>query len=129
MMTIPTLLGSLAAIGIVVLIVRALRFQAKALSEEQAMRYSEEMIAGFDAIDAGLCRNRHSALVLGDDGRVVLLKCTGNRYAARALTPPARCRCPEQGRLIVDSDERQFGHVELRLDNAALWQQRLGGAA
>jgi hypothetical protein len=129
MMTIPTLLGSLAAIGIVVLIVRALRFQAKALSEEQAMRYSEEMIAGFDAIDAGLCRNRHSALVLGNDGRVVLLKCTGNRYAARALTPPARCRCPEQGRLIVDSDERQFGHVELRLDNAALWQQRLGGAA
>jgi hypothetical protein len=128
-MTIPTLLGSLAAIGIVVLIVRALRFQAKALSEEQAMRYSEEMIAGFDAIDAGLCRNRHSALVLGNDGRVVLLKCTGNRYAARALTPPARCRCPEQGRLIVDSDERQFGHVELRLDNAALWQQRLGGAA
>ena len=128
-MTIPTLLGSLAAIGIVVLIVRALRFQAKALSEEQAMRYSEEMIAGFDAIDAGLCRNRHSALVLGNDGRVVLLKCTGNRYAARALTPPARCRCPEQGRLIVDSDERQFGHVELQLDNAALWQQRLGGAA
>jgi hypothetical protein len=129
MMTIPTLLGSLAAIGIVVLIVRALRFQAKALSEEQAMRYSEEMIAGFDAIDAGLCRNRHSALVLGNDGRVVLLKCTGNRYAARALTPPARCRCPEQGRLIVDSDERQFGHVELQLDNAALWQQRLGDAA
>ena len=49
--------------------------------------------------------------------------------AALALTPPARCRCPEQGRLIVDSDERQFGHVELQLDNAALWQQRLGDAA
>ena len=126
-MDLITILGSLGAIAVVVLIVRALRFDAKKLGEDDAERFAEEMIAGFQAIDMVTCKGRQAALVLGQDGRVVLLKRTGGRYAARALEPPIRCERPEPDRLIIDSAERHFGRIEVTLDEADLWQRRLRG--
>ncbi len=122
-----TILGSLGAIAVVVLIVRTLRFDAKTLGEDDAERLAEQMIAGFQAIDMVTCKGKQSALVLGADGRVVLLKRTGGRYAARALQPPIRCERPEPGKLIIDSAERHFGKIEVTLDEADLWQKRLQG--
>ncbi|WP_420606584.1 hypothetical protein [Novosphingopyxis sp.] len=126
-MDLTTILGSLGAIAVVVLIVRALRFDAKKLGEDDAERFAEEMIAGFQAIDMVTCKGRQAALVLGQDGRVVLLKRTGGRYAARALEPPIRCERPEPDRLVIDSAERHFGRIEVTLDEADLWQRRLRG--
>ena len=126
-MNLTTILGSLGAIAVVVLIVRTLRFDAKTLGEDDAERFAEEMIAGFEAIDMVTCKGNQSALVLGQDGRVVLLKRTGGRYAARALEPPIRCERPEPDRLVIDSAERHFGKIEVTLDEADLWQQRLQG--
>ncbi len=126
-MNLTTILGSLGAIAVVVLIVRTLRFDAARLGEDDAEHFAEEMIAGFEAIDMVTCKGKTSALVLGQDGRVVLLKRTGGRYAARALEPPIRCERPEPDRLVIDSAERHFGKIEVTLDEADLWQKRLQG--
>ena len=126
-MNLPMILGSIGAIALVVLIVRGVRFQAKKLGPDEAEHYSEEMVSGFTAIEAATCQNRQSALVLGDDGRIVLLKRVGGRFAARALKPPIRCERPEPNRLVIDSAERHFGKIEVCIDDAETWQQRLRG--
>ncbi len=126
-MNLTTILGSLGAIAIVLLLVRVLGFGGQHLAADDAERFSEEMIAGFTAIDAATCKDRQSALVLGADGRIVLLKRTGGRYATRALSTPIRCEMPEPGMLVIDSAERFFGKVTICIDDAGLWQRRLCG--
>lgn len=126
-MNLTTILGSLGAIAIVVALVRVFGFGGQHLGEDDAERFSEAMITGFTAIDAATCKDRQSALVLGADGRIVLMKRMGGRYAARAMATPIRCEMPEAGMLIIDSAERFFGKVTVCIDDAELWKRRLCG--
>ena len=119
--------GSLAAILILAWFARRLGLggDERLREADEARRLAEEAVCGFDARDVALDRAGIGALLRGADGRVLLLRRHGARWAARLVDDPAGVRL-DRNFLTVTTSEKPFGSVTLDLgDQAQVWAASL----
>lgn len=87
-------------------------------SEDAVRRAAGEVEDGFDPVDIAL--DAEGALARDASGRIMLIKCHGNRFAGRILGRGSRARVSD-GRLAVDPGEVRFGKVLLSIPDAEAW--------
>jgi hypothetical protein len=88
---------------------------------EEARRLAEDALYGFDAVEIALDRAGIAALLRDRDGRVMLLRRHGARWAARLLDGHEGVRL-DRTFLTVSTRERSFGAITLDLgDQAQVW--------
>ena len=83
---------------------------------DEAARIAEEMLSGFEARRSFVSADRLTALVLGIDGSVAVIRPNGARFLARRVARPA-FRRTEDGALEVESGDRR--PVTIRLESPA----------
>jgi len=91
-------------------------------SAEDVRRAAAEVEDGFDPVAIAL--NVEAALARDAQGRIMVIKRHGNRFAGRVLGPGARTEIlPDPGiaMLVVDAGEPRFGKVVLTLPDAEAW--------
>ena len=98
--------------------------KAGGLSPEAATLAAGEILSGFPARTALLSLDRRTALVLGDDWRVAVLRADGSRIVAREVRW-SDIRAVHAG-LRVETGERRFGAVTIEGVDA-LDVRRAGG--
>jgi len=138
-MEIPPLLiqtiGSLVAIFLLFLLARWMRLGGKPglNSEEGVSSAAAEVIDGFEAEGFAFGDSGSAAIARDADGRFVLIKRHGNKFAGRLLDHGAwaeswRDNHPngQRGpRIIVDSGDRLFGKVTLFTDEPETWAEAI----
>ncbi|MBS0480295.1 MAG: hypothetical protein JSR79_13500 [Proteobacteria bacterium] len=106
------LVGSVVAIFALAGIARMLKLgQSRIASEDDARRFAEEALVGFEAGRALVSGDGGAALVAGR-GAIAVLKRHGAKVAARRLVPPLIVREAVEG-ATVETGERLFGPVVL----------------
>ena len=88
-------------------------------SEEAVRRAAGEVEDGFAPVAITCDAGGASALARDAQGRIMVIKRHGNRFAGRVLGPAASAR--HDGSLIVDPGEPRFGSVTLTLPDAPAW--------
>lgn len=119
--------GSLAAILLLAWLARrlALGGDQRLRDADDARRLAEEALYGFEADDIVLDRAGIGALLRDADGRVMLVRRHGARWAARLVDSHAGVRL-DRNFLTLAPAERSFGSVTLDLgDEAAVWAASL----
>lgn len=118
------LLLSLAAVAALVGIVFAMRLGSSPVlrGPDDAYRAATLIAHDFDAIDVGVDQAGTAALLLDNKGHVMLLRVHGAHVAGRFLDTSASARL-EDGALVVDPADRQFGRVHLHLAEPERWQK------
>lgn len=114
--------GSLIAILALYFVARALKLGGKPrlADEAQVQACAGEVEEGFDAQRVSIARDGAAALARDADGRIMVIKRHGNRFAGRVLTSSAAVREEVDG-LVVDTAEARFGAVRLSIDDPAYW--------
>jgi len=134
-MEIPALLiqsgGSLLAIFALFLFARWLRLGGKPKlgTEEGVASAASEVIDGFDMSGFAVDDNGSAALARDADGRIILIKRHGNKFAGRLLDHRANGKAwrddhPEgrrRPRITVNSGDALFGTVTLFTDEPETW--------
>ena len=118
--------GSLIAILVLAGIAYWLKLGGAPLlvSQEAVRRAVQEVHDGFEAVVSACDAQGHAALARDADGRIVVIKRHGNRFAGRVLGPGARARLwKELGEtaLEVDPGEVRFGKVFLHIPDPEAW--------
>lgn len=106
------LAGALAAVLVLGVIAAWLRQRGPDRSftaPGEAMHAAEEKVAGFVALSAAVGSDGQAALVFGEGMRVVVLKASGGRVAAREVAW-RDVRATREG-LLVSNGERRSGSV------------------
>jgi hypothetical protein len=119
--------GSLAAILILAWFARRLGLggDERLREADEARRLAEEAVCGFDGQDVALDRAGIGALVRDADGRVLLLRRHGARWAARFVDNAGGVRL-DRNFLTVATSEKPFGSVTLDLgEQAQVWAASL----
>ncbi len=114
--------GSLIAILVLAGIAWWMKLGGKpGLSDEAAVaRAAAEVEDGFEPVRISIARSGAAALARDENGRIMVIKRHGNRFAGRILTRSAGVREEVDG-LVVDSGEPRFGAVRLSVNDAAYW--------
>ena len=115
--------GSLVAILVLAWLARKLDLggDERLRDPEEARRLAEEALCGFEAQDVALDRAGIGALLRDGEGRVMLLRRHGSRWAARLLDRHAGVRL-DRNFLRIATGERSFGEIALDLgDQAQVW--------
>lgn len=116
------LLGSLGAVGLLVLLVRALRLGSSGAVDEAAVRQAAATLAhDFDPVEVAFDPATGAALARGRDGRIMLLKVHGAHWAGRTLDRAASARY-RGNTLLVDTGDRRFGLAHFHLPEADRWK-------
>ena len=106
------LVGSVVAILALAGIARMLKLgQSRIATEDDARRFAEEALVGFEGGRALVSGDGGAALVAGR-GAIAVLKRHGAQVAVRRLVPPLRVREAVEG-TTVETGERLFGPVVL----------------
>ena len=106
------LAGSIVAILALAGFARWLKLgESRIATEDDARRFAEEALAGFEGGRALISGDVSAALVQGQ-GTIAVLKRHGARVAVRRLVPPLRVREAVEG-ATVDTGEKLFGPVTL----------------
>lgn len=87
-------------------------------------RAAGEVEDGFIPVDTACDKAGAGALVRDADGRIMVIKRHGNRFASRVLGPGASARLedtPAGPSLVVDPGEPRFGTVTLALPEPEAW--------
>ena len=114
-MSIPLLVGSILGVLVLAALASWMGLGGGALGEpEMARRTAEEALPGFEAGEAFVSDDGRAAIVLGRDEGVALVKLHGTQPATRRLERPLAI-APEPDGVRVESGERMFGAVALRL--------------
>jgi len=92
--------------------------------EEDVRRIAAEVDDGFVPLASATDREGRAALARDAQGRIMLIKRHGNRFAGRLLGPGARARA-DAGTLEVDCGEARFGRVVLALGDAQAWAEAI----
>lgn len=118
------LLLSLAAVIILVVIVRAMRLgTSPVLRGPDDARCAAALVAdSFDAANIAVDQDGLAALLADGQGRVLLLRAHGAHVAGRFLDGCASARL-EGERLVVDPADRRFGPVHLHLAEPERWKK------
>lgn len=111
-MAVWQLAGSVAAVGLLVLLAWKLGFAGRPdlLNEAEARSLASELPGGFDAAILRLDRLRNAALLRDVAGRIVLVAPAGAHFVARSLEPGVAVSSAEgvltlrHGRLSVTLD-------------------------
>ena len=91
-------------------------------SEAEVRRAAGEVEDGFDPVAADF--DGKAAIARDAQGRIMVIKRHGNRFAGRVLGPQARAgvwQDPGHSALKVDSGERRFGTVFLDITAPETW--------
>lgn len=117
------LLLSLAAVIILVLVVRAMRLGTSPVlgGPDDARRAAALVADSFDAANIAVDRDGTAALLADGEGRVLLLRAHGAHVAGRFLEASASARL-EGETLVVDPADRRFGPVHLHLAEPERWK-------
>lgn len=115
-------MGSLAAILLLAGLAWALKLGGKPVlkGKEDVRNAASEVEDGFEAARISIARDGKAALAADADGRIMVIKRHGNRFAGRILTSEAKVREEVDG-LVVDCGETRFGAVRLSLSDPAAW--------
>jgi len=106
------LAGSIIAILALAGVARWLKLgESRIATEDDARRFAEEALAGFEGGRALISGDGSAALVQGQ-GTIAVLKRHGAKVAVRRLVPPLRVREAVEG-ATVDTGEKLFGPVTL----------------
>lgn len=90
-------LGSLAGVALLVLVAWALGFRdTPRLDAEQAAQLAAELEPSFRVGDTALADDGRSALLRGQDGRLLLLLGVGDGWVTRELPAAALTRCADR---------------------------------
>ena len=118
--------GSLAAIVALYALARALRLggDPRLTGHASVRAAANEVEDGFDAQIVQVSKDGLAALASNGDGRIMVLKRHGNRFAGRVLSESAQAVASEAN-LIVDCAESQFGKVALQIEQAHIWADRV----
>src|SRR5690606_32586060 len=119
--------GSLAAVALLVLVGWKLNLggDVRLRSEDEARALADAALCGFDATAVGLDRAGIGALLGDAEGRVLLLRRHGARFAARLLDSHAHVRL-DRNFLTIGTGEASFGQVTLDLGGEAqVWAGRM----
>ena len=125
-MEIPPLLlqfgGSLIAILVVSRLVVLMKLGGKpTLKDDEAVAHAAgEVEDGFVPSSSSIARGGTAALVRDVDGRIMVIKRHGNKFAGRVLTAEASVR-EEVDALVVDPGEARFGKVRLSPEDPSYW--------
>lgn len=129
-MSLPPLLiqtaGSLVAIlGLAALAHWMKLGGAPALTDEATLRRAAgEVVDGFEAADYAIARDQTAALARDRQGRIMVIRRHGNRFAGRILTASAAARASGDV-LTIDCGEKRFGIARLKLDNTRAWAEAI----
>jgi hypothetical protein len=94
---------------------------APLLSDKAAVRRAAGEVAdGFEVADCALTSDQTAAIARDSEGRIMVIRRHGNRFAGRILTAEAGARASGNS-LDVDCGERRFGRARLEIDNAQAW--------
>lgn len=94
---------------------------APMLDDRDAVRAAAgEVEDGFEATRTSIARGSACALAQDAEGRIMLIKRHGNRFAGRVLDGSARVR-EEVDAIIVDCGDRRFAPQRLSLADPAYW--------
>jgi hypothetical protein len=112
--------GSLAGVGLLILISRALGLgsDARIADEDEARDLADNAICGFDARSVTLDERGQGALLEDAEGRIMLLAPHGAHFAARLLDSTSRAT-RKGARLTIDGTALELG------DAAGTWEKRL----
>lgn len=106
------LVGSVVAILALAGVARMLKLgQSRIANEDDARRFAEEALVGFEGGRALVSGDGGAALVAGS-GAIAVLKRHGAQVAVRRLVPPLRVGEAIEG-ATVETGERLFGPVVL----------------
>jgi hypothetical protein len=106
------LAGSIVAILALAGVARWLKLgESRIATEDDARRFAEEALAGFEGGRALISGDGSAALVQGQ-GTIAVIKRHGAKVAVRRLVPPLRVREAVEG-ATVDTGEELFGPVTL----------------
>ncbi|ANK12202.1 hypothetical protein [Erythrobacter neustonensis] len=91
-------------------------------SEEAVRRAAGETLDGFDPVESAF--DGKAAITRDAQGRIMVIKRHGNRFAGRVLGPQATAgvwQDPGHRALRIDSGERRFGVVFLDIPAPETW--------
>ncbi|PKP89293.1 MAG: hypothetical protein CVT75_13420 [Alphaproteobacteria bacterium HGW-Alphaproteobacteria-14] len=94
------------------------------VGEGDIRRVAGEVEDGFDPLDCAVSKDHTAALARDADGRIMVIKRHGNRFAGRILGPRAQARLwRDRGMAAVEVDpgEPRFGTVFLDIAEADTW--------
>lgn len=118
--------GSLVAILLLFLVAVWLRLGGSPVisSDADARRLADEVWSGFEPRKISIDEQGEAALLDDPDGRIMLLKRHGNRFAGRILLGSALA-INDGSTLEVFSGEARFGTVTLTLADAPAWAEAI----
>jgi hypothetical protein len=114
--------GSLAAILALAALARWMKLGGTPrIACEADIRRAANMVEdGFAPVETACDAEGAGALARDQDGRIMLIRRHGNRFAGRVLTGHAAARASGHV-LTIDCGERRFGTTRLELDDAQTW--------
>ena len=117
------LLGSLGAIALLIVLVRAGRLGTSPSfgSEADVREAAVSVLDDFDAAEIAIDERGTAALLADRTGRVLLLRAHGAHVAGRLLAAPA-CATLAGDDLIVDPADPRFGRVRLAVAEPQRWK-------
>ena len=92
--------------------------------EQDAIRLANEVAYGFEPLEIDLDTDGAGAVLLGKDGRIMVIKPHGSLFAGRILSNNASAHYSD-GELVVLTGEQRFGAVSLKLPNGEAWAKRI----
>ncbi|WP_296721344.1 hypothetical protein [Erythrobacter sp.] len=118
--------GSLVAIVALAALAWWMRLGPRApLNHADAVRaIAGEVDDGFTPVDIACDEKGTGALVRDGEGRIMLIKAHGNRFAGRLLTAQARAALTGESdtfNIAIDCGEARFGRVFLTIPDPAAW--------
>lgn len=114
--------GSLVAIFALAGLARWLRLGSMPVlaSENEANRAASEVFDGFEPVETALDEEGAAALLRDVEGRIMVIKRHGNRFAGRVLSGKASASAT--GNIIeIATGEKRYGSITLTLPDAASW--------
>lgn len=113
-----SLIAVLALAGIAALL--RLGGRARLNDEAEVASAMREVDDGFHARRCSIARGGQAAIARDPEGRIMVIKRHGNKFAGRVLTSAAYAS-EEVDALVVDCGETRFGSVRLALSDAPYW--------
>lgn len=120
--------GSLAAILVLAGIAYALRLGGvpQLADAAAAQRAASEAVDAYQSIALAIDRDGRGAIMRDANGRILLLKPHGNKFAGRILDARASAEAGK-ATLTVSSGERRYGTVTLAIDDPHTWADAVNG--
>lgn len=114
--------GSLVAIIVVAALVRAMGLGGKPrLTDEASVSEAAgEVEDGFTPSRVSIAKDGAAALARDGEGRIMVIRRHGNKFAGRILAKGAKAREVVDA-LIIDAKDARFGEVRMTLNDPAYW--------